>query len=134
LRPGGWGAAYVALGRPARAAGVPLRLAVRYPRAAEPRRMVAAARGAARRRAFADARLWRFVTAWCFLGLVFMMVTVHSVSYARDRGLSLEEASLALSAFGIGAVSGRLLAGAAADRFGAVPTMRVCLLIQLAAL
>ena len=63
-----------------------------------------------------------------------MMVTVHSVSCARDRGLSLEQASFALSAFGIGAVSGRLLAGAAADRFGAVPTMRVCLLIQCAAL
>src|SRR5437762_3281856 len=62
------------------------------------------------------------------------MVTVHSVSYARDRGLPLEQASLALSAFGIGAVSGRLLAGAAADRFGAVPIMRVCLLVQLTAL
>src|SRR5213594_2740571 len=130
----GWRTAYVTLGLLVAAVGVPVSLYVRYPRSAEPRRMVADARGAARRLAFADARLWLFVTAWCFLGLVFMMVTVHSVSYARDRGLSLEEASLALSAFGIGAVSGRLLAGAAADRFGAVPTMRVCLLIQHAAL
>src|SRR6266566_2588209 len=130
----GWRTAYVTLGLLVAAVGVPVSLYVRYPRSAEPRRMVADARGAARRRAFADARLWLFVTAWCFLGLVFMMVTVHSVSYARDRGLSLEEASLALSALGLGAVSGRLLAGAAADHFGAVPTMRVCLLIQLAAL
>src|SRR2546430_829894 len=107
----------------------------RGPRAGVPTTVALGARRLLPRRlAFADARLWFFVTAWCFLGLVFMMVTVHSVSYARDRGLSLEEASLALSAFGIGAVSGRLLAGAAADRFGAVPTMRVCLLIQLAAL
>jgi MFS family permease len=130
----GWRAAYVMLGLLVAAVGVPASLYVRYPRAAEPRRTVADGRGAARRLAFADARLWFFGTAWGFLGLVFMMVTVHSVSYARDRGLSLEEASLALSAFGLGAVSGRLLAGAAADRFGAVPTMRVCLSIQLAAL
>src|SRR6058998_198749 len=98
--------------------GVPASLLVRYPRAAEPRRVVDASPRAARRSAFGDARLWFFVSAWCFLGLVFMMVTVHSVSYARDRGLPLEQASLALSAFGVGAVSGRLLAGAAADRFG----------------
>ncbi len=128
----GWRTAYVTLGLLVAAVGVPVSLYVRYPRSAEPRRMVADARGAARRRAFADARLWLFVTAWCFLGLVFMMVTVHSVSYARDRGLSLEEAALALSALGLGAVSGRLLAGAAADHFGAVPTMRVCLLIASA--
>src|SRR5438093_8643754 len=63
-----------------------------------------------------------------------MLVTVHSVSSAPDRGLSLEQASLALSAFGLGAISGRLLAGAAADRFGAVATMRVCLLVQGSAL
>src|SRR5919201_92908 len=118
----------------AAAVGVPASLLVRYPRVVEPRRVVTTSPAAARRSAFGDARLWFFVTAWCFLGLVFMMVTVHSVSYARDRGLSLEQASLALSAFGIGAVSGRLLAGAAADRVGAVPTMRVCLLIQLTAL
>jgi MFS family permease len=130
----GWRAAYVVLGALVAAIGVPASLGVRYPRSAEPRRVVAGAPAAARRAAFGDARLWFFVTAWCFLGLVFMMVTVHSVSYARDRGLSLEQASLALSAFGVGAVSGRLLAGAAADRFGAVPTMRVCLVIQCVAL
>jgi OFA family oxalate/formate antiporter-like MFS transporter len=130
----GWRAAYVALGALVAAIGVPASLCVRYPRSAEPRRLVVGAPAAARRSAFADGRLWLFLTAWCFLGLVFMMVTVHSVSYARDLGLPLEQASLALSAFGIGAVSGRLLAGAAADRFGAVPTMRVCLLIQCAAL
>jgi MFS family permease len=130
----GWRTAYVTLGVLIAAVGVPASLSVRYPRSSEPRRVVPGTTAAARRSAFGDTRLWLFVAAWCFLGLVFMMVTVHSVSYARDRGLSLEQASLALSAFGIGAVSGRLLAGAAADRFGAVPTMRVCLLIQLTAL
>jgi MFS family permease len=130
----GWRTAYVVLGILVAAVGVPVSLFVRYPRAASTRVVTLGAPAAARRAAFGDARLWFFVTAWCFLGLVFMMVTVHSVSYARDRGLPLEQASLALSAFGIGAVSGRLLAGAAADRFGAVATMRVCLLIQCGAL
>lgn len=130
----GWRTAYVALGALVAVIGMPASLWVRYPRATQPRMRIAAAPAAARRAALADTRLWFFLTAWCFLGLVFMMVTVHSVSYARDRGLPLEQASLALSAFGIGAVSGRLLAGAATDRFGAVPTMRVCLLIQCAAL
>jgi len=130
----GWRTAYVVLGALVAGVGVPASLTVRYPRAMQSRTVVAAAPAAARRAAFGDARLWFFATAWCFLGLVFMMVTVHSVSYARDRGLPLEQASLALSAFGIGAVSGRLLAGAAADHFGAVRTMRVCLLIQCGAL
>jgi OFA family oxalate/formate antiporter-like MFS transporter len=130
----GWRTAYVVLGALVAAVGVPASLSVRYPRAMQPRASVSGAPAAARRAAFDDTRLWFFVAAWCFLGLVFMMVTVHSVSYARDRGLPLEQASLALSAFGIGAVSGRLLAGAAADRFGAVRTMRVCLLIQCSAL
>jgi MFS family permease len=129
----GWRAAYVALGALVAVIGVPASLSVRYPRVTQAR-LVPGTPAAARRAAFGDTRLWFFVAAWCFLGLVFMMVTVHSVSYARDRGLPLEQASLALSAFGIGAVSGRLLAGAATDRFGAVPTMRVCLLIQCAAL
>jgi MFS family permease len=129
----GWRSAWLVLGALVAAVGVPASLCVRYPRSAEPR-PIAGVAAAARRSAFGDTRLWCFVSAWCFLGLVFMMVTVHSVSYARDRGLSLEQASLALTAFGIGAVSGRLLAGLATDRFGAVPTMRVCLIIQCGAL
>src|SRR5437773_1539486 len=127
-----WRVAYVVLGALVAAVGIPASLCVSYPRAV--RSAPAAGLPVAARWPAADPRLWYLATAWAFLGLVFMMVTVHSVSYARDRGLSLEQASLALSAFGLGAISGRLLAGAAADHFGAVPTMRVCLLIQLAAL
>ena len=131
----GWRTAYVVLGTLVGAIGVPASLLVRYPPALELRRAPPVATPAtAPAAAFADTRLWCFLAAWCFLGLVFMMITVHSVSYARDRGLPLERASLALSAFGVGAVCGRLLAGAAVDRFGAVPTMRVCLLIQSVAL
>jgi MFS family permease len=127
----GWSTAYLVLGVLVAAVGVPASLCVRYPRAGEPRHV---APETAPGWPVGDARLWYFVGAWCALGLVFMMVTVHSVSYARDRGLPLEQASLALTAFGVGAVVGRLVAGAAADRFGAKPTMRVCLLVQGAAL
>ncbi|HEV8474836.1 MAG TPA: MFS transporter [Methylomirabilota bacterium] len=127
-----WRVAYVVLGALVAAVGIPASLCVSYPRAV--RSAPAAGPPAAARWPAADPRLWYLATAWAFLGLVFMMVTVHSVSYARDRGLSLEQASLALSAFGLGAISGRLLAGAAADRFGAVATMRVCLLVQGSAL
>src|SRR2546430_832081 len=53
---GGWGwrPAYVPLGLLAAAVGGPVSLYVPHPRSAEPRRMGADARGAARRRAFAD--------------------------------------------------------------------------------
>ena len=126
----GWRAAYVVLGALVGAVGVPASLLVRYPNPVAARPAAAAARGYA---ALADARLWCFLATWSSFGFIFMMVSTHSVSYARDRGLPLEHASLALSALGLGAVSGRLLAGAATDRFGAVPTMRVCLLIECAA-
>jgi MFS family permease len=125
----GWRMTYVVLGGLILVVGVPASLCVTYPRPAEPRSGAPTARWPAR-----DARLWYLVASWGFLGLVYMMVIVHSVAYARDRGLPLEQASLALTAFGIGAVAGRLLAGAAADRFGAVATMRVCLVVQAAAL
>lgn len=124
-----WRVAYVTLAALVALVGVPASLGVRYPRGHASAEPVEAAHWPS-----SDPRLWWLMTAWSCLGLVFMMVTAHSVSYARDRGLSLEHASLALTAFGLGAVSGRLLAGAAADRFGAVATMRVCLLVQGTAL
>src|SRR5205814_1216547 len=123
----GWRAAYVALGALIAAVGVPASLCVSYPESAEARHVTA---GAGARWPAADRRLWYFVGAWGFLGFVYMMVTVHSVAYARDRGLPLEQASLALTAFGVGAIVGRLVAGAAADHFGVRTTMRVCLVIQ----
>ncbi len=125
----GWRTAYVVLAALIAAVGVPASLWVTYPRAAVPRPVTPHVRWPA-----GDPRLWCFVGAWGCLGLVYMMVIVHSVSYARDRGLPLEEAAFALTAFGVGAVVGRLVAGAAADYFGVGSTMRVCLLVQGAAL
>src|SRR6267378_1705613 len=127
----GWRAAYVALGALIAAVGVPASLCVSYPQSAEARHVTA---GTGARWPAGDRRLWYFVGAWGFLGFVYMMVTVHSVAYARDRGVPLEQASLALTAFGVGAIVGRLVAGAAADNFGVRTTMRVCLVIQAAAL
>jgi MFS family permease len=48
--------------------------------------------------------------------------------------VSLEAASFALTAYGLGAVLGRLGGGAAADRFGMRPTMAVCTAAQAIAL
>jgi MFS family permease len=85
-------------------------------------------------RAAGDPRLWLLVAAWFLLGLVFVTVSVHSVSYALGRGLPLGQASLALTGFGVGAAVGRLAAGAAADRLGTAATMRWCVLLQAGAL
>jgi MFS family permease len=41
---------------------------------------------------------------------------VHAVPYARDRGVTLAVASLALTAYGLGSVTGRLTAGLLSDR------------------
>jgi MFS family permease len=138
----GWRAAYLGLAALISGMGVPASFCVRYPAAA---RIVsgglpAEADGpgtsmrASFRHALQDRRLWYLVAAWLLLGLVFMMVSVHSVAYARDRGLPLEQASLALTAFGIGAAVGRLVAGVAADRLGTAVTMPGCVVAQGVAL
>jgi MFS family permease len=127
---GGWRFAYLALAALIAGVGVPASLYVRYPAVADPSRPVAA--GALD--AFSDRRLWYLTASWALLGLVFMMVAVHSVPFARDQGLPLDRASLVLTAFGVGAAMGRLLAGVAVDRIGAGPTMPACVLIQGVAL
>lgn len=123
---GGWRFAYVALALLIAGVGVPASLCVRYP----PVPGVARPGTAGASEALSDRRLWYLVGAWALMGLVFMMVAVHSVPFARDRGFPLERASLVLTAFGVGAAIGRLLAGVASDRIGASPTMRACVLIQ----
>ena len=59
------------------------------------------------------------------LGAIILMVGVHAVPYVRDHGVGLATASLALTAYGIGSVCGRLTSGAVSDRFGTRATMRV---------
>jgi MFS family permease len=80
--------------------------------------------------ALVDPRQWCLNVAWLLLGAVGLMISVHIVPYARDQGISLAGASLALTAYGIGSVVGRLAAGAVSDRIGTRSTMRAGCAIQ----
>lgn len=91
-------------------------------------------RGYSLRDALADRRQWCLNVAWLLLGGLAFMVTVHIVPFARDQGVSLAGASLALTAYGIGSVIGRLTAGAMSDRIGTVTTMRIAYALQTLAL
>jgi MFS family permease len=137
----GWRGAYLGLAGLLGGIGIPASLVVTFP--SLPGRAGAGSHAAAHQapvtgttvgRALRDGQIWLLMACWCLLGLVFMMVSVHSVPYARDRGLPLEQASLALTAFGIGAAVGRLGAGVAADRLGTALTLYWCVGIQGAAL
>ena len=74
--------------------------------------------------ALGDRRLWFLEACWLLLGGVVLMVSVHIVPYSRDRGITLAAASLALTAYGIGATIGRIGFGALADHLGARTVMR----------
>src|SRR5438874_1334152 len=115
----GWRAAYVALGALIAVVGVPASLCVSYPPSAEARPVTA---GSGARWPAGDRRLWYFVGSWGFLGFVYMMVTVHSVASARDRGVPLEQALLAVPAFAVGLVA--IVAGWRFFRLGSATRMR----------
>jgi MFS family permease len=138
IRHWGWRAAYVALGCIVAGVGGPACFWVRFPEheaATAPRPgTVPSAVRASFRSALRDPRLWFLETGWFLTGLVFMMITAHCVPFARDRGVPLEQASLLLTAYGIGSAVGRLAAGAATDRFGTAVTLYVCVAIQALAL
>ncbi len=108
-------------------AGRPHTLLVSPPRDGFPS---AAERGVTLREALADARQWCLNVAWLLLGGLAMMLSVHIVPFARDRGISLAGASFALTAYGLGAVSGRIAAGAVSDRIGTFTTIRVAYAIE----
>jgi MFS family permease len=84
--------------------------------------------------ALADPRQWYLNVGWLLLGGLTFMVTVHIVPFASDRGISLTGASLALTAYGLGAVSGRIAAGVVADLLGTLTTIRASYVIQALAL
>jgi MFS family permease len=84
--------------------------------------------------AMRDRRLWLLGLSWFLLGAVLLMVTVHVVPYARDRGVDLASAALALTAYGVGAAVGRLASGPLSDRLGPRPIMRACFTLQVIAL
>jgi MFS family permease len=90
-------------------------------------------RGLSVRAALADRRFWFFALSWLFSGAVSLMLSVHVVAYARDRGIGLASASLALTAYGLGSTLGRLAFGPLSDRLGSWAIVRVCFALQVVA-
>ena len=58
---------------------------------------------------------------------------VHLVPLARGLGIDPLVASTLVSALGMAAITGRLVMGAASDRFGRRPAIGLCLVLQVAA-
>jgi MFS family permease len=141
----GWRMAYAVLGSGCGLVTLLASLTVRLPRAAEAaalhRRTPAAGTtamgglpGVTLRQALADPRLWCLNFAWLLMGGTSLMLSVHIVPFARDQGISLAAASLALTAYGLGAVSGRIVAASLEDRLGTRNTIRVGYVVQALAL
>jgi MFS family permease len=141
----GWRAAYALLGTTCGLVTMLAALTVRLPhareapeprardpRAADPR--AAAAGGLTLAQALGDTRQWVLNVSWLLLGALSLMVSVHIVPFAHDQGISLADASLALTAYGIGAVSGRVASGIVSDRIGTFTTIRLGYALQLVAL
>ncbi len=141
----GWREAYALLGSACGLLTLGAAFTVRLPRAAEThvlhRAVVGATAGSPAvrpgmtlRAALVDPRQWFLNLSWFLLGGLALMVSVHVVPFARDQGISLAAASLALTAYGIGSVSGRLTAGAVSERIGAHTTIRLGYMLQIVSL
>jgi MFS transporter, OFA family, oxalate/formate antiporter len=132
----GWRTAYVVLGLLVVGVGVPACLGARFPDRPASRDGGAGGShvGASFRGALRDRRLWLIGGGWSLTGVVYMMVPVHAVPFARDHGLPLEQASFLLTAYGVGSALGRVAAGLLADRFGTPATLYGCLSMQAIAL
>ncbi len=132
----GWRAAYAMLGSGCGLLTLGAALTIRLPRGGEvgPRPAAiaighSAAMEATLRDALRDPRQWLLNASWLCMGGLALMVNVHIVPFARDAGIGLRGASLALTAYGIGAAGGRLLGGVVSDRLGSVTTQRLAFLI-----
>jgi predicted MFS family arabinose efflux permease len=137
----GWRAAYATLGSVCGVITMLAALTVRLPREDEREGPGAARRAAAASgsgmtlaAALADPRQWLLNVAWLLLGGLALMVSVHVVPFAHDQGIGLAGAALALTAYGVGSVTGRIASGVVSDRFGTFATIRGAYLLQLVAL
>ena len=142
----GWRAAYYILGSGCGLLTTCAALTVRLPRRAEraalhrplPEQPGPAAAGGSRgvtlRQSLADPRQWALNVSWLLLGGLALMISVHAVPFARDQGVSLAGASLALTAYGVGAAVGRLLGGFLSDRMGTRLTMGAAYVVEIIAL
>jgi MFS family permease len=134
----GWRTTYLVLGALVWVLAIPASLLTRFPPApaddgTAPGRSIAIG-GSTIGEALADRRLWLLVTAWMLLGFNQMMMSIHLVSYVKDRGVTLERAALALTILGAGTIVGRILVGLAADRIGTKPMFWCCLTVQIVTL
>jgi MFS family permease len=139
----GWRAAYALLAGTCGVVTMLAALTVRLPGAGEavPTRALTVDGSAGPNVTLADAlvdpRQWYLNVSWLLLGALTLMISVHIVSFAHDQGISLAQASLALTAYGIGAVGGRIGSGIVSDRIGTFTTIRlsyILLMVALAAL
>jgi predicted MFS family arabinose efflux permease len=134
----GWRAAYALLGAGCGVLTLLAALTVRLPRPGEAphRRAVsgAPAHGLTLREALADSRQWWLNASWFIMGGLSLMVSVHVVPFARDHGISLAAASLGLTAYGLGAVTGRVGSGVVSEHLGAPATIRLGFVLQLVSL
>ena len=135
----GWRAAYALLGAGCGVLTLIAALTVRLPRPGEAphRRVVTAgapAPGVTLRQALADPRQWWLNASWFLMGGLALMISVHVVPFARDRGISLAAASLGLTAYGLGAVTGRVASGVVSEHLGATATVRIGFVLQIVSL
>jgi MFS transporter, OFA family, oxalate/formate antiporter len=125
----GWRTAYAALGGGAGLIALLGAMSVRVPRRSESvstnrRDHASAPDGLSLGQALLDPRQWCLNVSWLLQGGLVFMVTVHIVPFARDQGLSLADASLALTMYGTGAFAGRLVGGVVSDQLGTLTTIR----------
>jgi MFS family permease len=135
----GWRAAYCVLGGGCGLLSFCAAITVRLPRPTERRDLLRAApgpvgAGVTLRQSLVDPRQWGLNLSWLLLGGLAIMISVHAVPFARDRGVSLADASLALTAYGIGSVAGRLTAGFISDRIGTRLTINTAYVFEIVAL
>jgi predicted MFS family arabinose efflux permease len=128
----GWRKAYLVLAGLVWAVAIPASLFTRPP-AGDDSRVARAtpSTGVTFKEALVDRRLWLFSGSLALLGFTYMMVVVHIVPYVKDRGVTLEAASLALTIFGFSQIGGGLVFGAVADRLGTRRTFWFCLVVEL---
>jgi MFS family permease len=134
----GWRAAYALLGAGCGVLTLLAALTVRLPRPGEapPRRASAGApaRDVTLREALADPRQWYLNASWFLTGGLALMISVHIVPFARDQGIGLAAASLALTAYGLGSATGRVGSGVLSEHLGVPATIRIGYVLQTAAL
>jgi predicted MFS family arabinose efflux permease len=136
----GWRTAYALLGTTAGVVTMLAALTVRLPRHREmpepraPDTRAAVATSMTLAEALRDTRQWYLNVSWLLLGALTLMISVHIVPFAHDQGISLAGASLALTAYGVGAVTGRVASGVVSDRIGTFTTIRLSYVLQMTAL